>query len=436
MPPKTHRRRATIVRPGRRSARTVPAGRHTRRHKPLSPQVGPRGANAGISTRCAGRSSTSLQHHLRAAPRRPGQRTERGQDSLPTRLGAAAVRTVRLPHKGTLRRVVGRGREDGAAASTHNLQADLGPVRLAYRACTSPKANMWWGLGRGIVSRVSLSRSLQRRLAHQWTLAAMVGLPHFARADDAGSPAASLLRERRVLVSAQKATRRAWWHDRGLLTLGLLPVAVPVLAWWGWYSSDQWAWVTLSFYAVMVGCRAKELHRLRCHRPNQQITAAIRLERLLANRLRSLEEQGFVLLFDRALPVAGTRVSHLVIGRAGLVVVGVAVPQTSRSERLAGRCRTSGLPAADDIGRLARMFAAELGHLPVPVCGESSATTSATRWDSTRGSCPFDRLVAHLQSLPRSLPEEAITLVAAVIDDLCPPLVRPTSRQPAPPLRR
>ena len=101
---------------------------------------------------------------------------------------------------------------------------------------------------------------MQRLLARQWTFAAMAGLPHFVRADGAGSPAASLVRESRVLVRAQRATRRAWWHDRGLLTLGLVPVAVPVLAWWGWYSSDQWAWVTLSFYAVMVGCRAKELH--------------------------------------------------------------------------------------------------------------------------------------------------------------------------------
>ena len=165
------------------------------------------------------------------------------------------------------------------------------------------------------------------------------------------------------------------------------------------------------------------------------MTSVIRLERHLADRLGPLEEQGWVLLFDRALPATGTRVSHLAVGRAGLVVVGVAVRQTARSEQHPGCCGTSGLPAGDDIGRLAGMVAAELGQLRVPVMRLSATadrTTSAKRWDATSGSCPFDRLVAHLQSLPRSLPEEAITLVAAVIDDLCPPIVRPTSRQAAP----
>lgn len=138
--------------------------------------------------------------------------------------------------------------------------------------------------------------------------------------------------------------------------------------------------------------------------------------------------------FDRALPVSATRASHLVIGQAGVVIVAVRVPAAHLSEPTTGRCATPGLPDADDVGRVSDMIAAELGRLRIPVWRlwvPADGNAAAKRWDATGGSCPLDRVEAHLRSLPRSLPEQATKLVAAVVNDLCPPIVPRTLRQPA-----
>ncbi|MEV4174702.1 nuclease-related domain-containing protein [Nonomuraea sp. NPDC049709] len=128
-------------------------------------------------------------------------------------------------------------------------------------------------------------------------------------------------------LAQYRAQWRAGRPRRLLVRLALSAAAFTVVAW-------AWSWQA-GLAAAAVVALADTLQRWRVHSPAAAWRKGARGERATARRLRSLELAGYAVLHDRRLPRSKANLDHLVIGRAGVIVIDSK--QWHRNTRISGR---------------------------------------------------------------------------------------------------